>query len=43
MPLPGRDHQPRSLALSRLQPELAGVELILVERGIIVTHESIRQ
>jgi transposase-like protein len=40
-PIPGTsfrpDHQPRRVAVSRLD-----VELILAERGIVVTHESIR-
>jgi hypothetical protein len=36
----GGDHQPPSMAISVFSLSLRDVELILAERGILVTHEG---
>jgi len=41
-PLPWRDHQSRSMAVSLFSLSLRDIELILTERGVAVTLESIR-
>src|SRR3954451_19466231 len=42
-PLPGRDHQPRRLAVFPVPLSLRMVEELLASRGIIVSHETVRQ
>src|SRR4051812_9479349 len=42
-PLPGRGHQPRRMAVLRFPLSLRMVEEMLAARGIIVSHESVRQ
>lgn len=42
-PLPGRDHQPRRLAVLSFCLSYRDVEELLFARGVIVTYEAIRQ
>src|SRR6202000_1027094 len=41
--LPRGDHHLRCLALFPLSPQPASLDEILAERGIIVSHETVRQ
>ena len=43
LPVPGRDHQPRGLALLSLSAQLAHENELLAARGIIVCHVTVRQ
>src|SRR5271169_5865429 len=41
--VPRRDHQPCRLAVPRVQPQPARCGLMLAERGIVVSYETVRR
>ena len=43
LPLPGRDHPARSVAVSLFSFSLRDAETILAARGIVVSYETIRE